>query len=165
MDAVWVAHFRGGGTVRGCERPGAGGESGAGDSHGAGFLRRRRRIPVDADAAAGPVASSLSERYERKAAMGTRSCFAPVPFKTPRTDSSTRSGVMRRMQTASLQAEFFWFAAVTQGEQESSAQMASVFPRLPYSFGVSGPNSTMERMGVIAEKCAGPLSFETRTSA
>jgi len=38
---------------------------------------------------------------------------------------------MRRMQTASLQAEFFWFAAVTQGEQESSAQMASVLPKLP----------------------------------
>jgi len=67
------------------------------------------------------------------------------------------------MHTASLQAEFFWFAAVTHGEQESSAVIDSVFPKLLYSFGVSGPNNTMERIGVIAEKCAGPLSLVTRT--
>lgn len=80
------------------------------------------------------LGSRLSEEmrcYERNAPMGTRSRWTPVPFRTPRTDSSTRSGVIRRMQTASLQAEFFWFAAVTQGEQESSAQIDSVFPRLP----------------------------------
>ncbi len=36
-----------------------------------------------------------------------------------------------RMQTASLQAVFFWLEAVTQGEQESSAVIDSVLPRLP----------------------------------
>ena len=59
------------------------------------------------------LGSRLSEEmrcYERNAPMGTRSRWTPVPFRTPRTDSSTRSGVIRRMQTASLQAEFFWFA-------------------------------------------------------
>jgi len=50
---------------------------------------------------------------------------------TRRIDSNTRSGVIMRMQTASLQAEFFWFAAVTHGEQESSAVIDSVLPRLP----------------------------------
>jgi hypothetical protein len=54
-----------------------------------------------------------------------------VPFNIPRTDSSTRSGVMSFIQTASLQAEFFWFAAVTQGEQDKAAQIDSVLPRLP----------------------------------
>jgi hypothetical protein len=36
-------------------------------------------------------------------------------------DSSTRWGVIMRMQTGSSQAEFFWLAAATHGEQESSA--------------------------------------------
>ena len=59
------------------------------------------------------------------------SSFDSVPFMTARTDCSTRSGVISFMQTLSLQAEFFWLAAVTQGEHDNAVQIASELPRLP----------------------------------
>jgi hypothetical protein len=63
--------------------------------------------------------------------MCTRYGFSASLSSTARMDSNTLSGVFLRLHTGSLQAEFFWFAAVTQGEQDNSAVMDSVFPRLP----------------------------------
>ncbi len=50
-----VAGFGWRGALRGRDRPGAGGQSRAGDSHGAGLLCRRRRISAAADAVARDV--------------------------------------------------------------------------------------------------------------
>ena len=82
------------------------------------------------------------------------------------TSSNTRFTSIRCIQTLSVQGEVRPFSALTHGLQAMPAQNTWLrVVRAAKSRGFSGPNSVTTSIGVSAAKCAGPLSFVTRTSA
>src|SRR5262249_31381062 len=111
------------------------------------------------------VVDPLRRRIERGQHLGPDGHRAARARQRVTTWARTSSTVIACMQRLSRQADWRVFRALMQGLHAIPAESATLWgERVAKSSGVSGPKSVITSIGVSAAKCAGPLSFVTRTS-
>src|SRR4030095_4670319 len=129
-----------------------------------GTVKTGENKPKDFRVAEGMLGNALDRAelpgYQRFSCPSVRASYIR------QTSSNTRLTSIRCIQTLSLQVEVRPFSALTHGLQAMPAQNTWLRAvRAAKRRGFSGPNNVTTSIGVSAAKCAGPLSFVTKTSA